>query len=152
MINPTREQVATALFSLVNTAPMQALFSTISRRPVLFNAAPSKPALYMGSPTENYVYQDGPTFPPMIGLDFQVFIYINSGLDPSDIPDILMNNLIDALEAAIAPVPPIPGAKQTLGGIVDHAYIEGTVHRAPGWLDGEGMALLTIKVLVPSSG
>lgn len=154
MINPTREEVAVALFGLLNTAPMQAIFNTISRRPQLFTQCANKPGLYMGSPKETYVYEHGTVIPGKISLDYVCYLYIDSGLDPDAVPDTLLNNLLDAVEAAIAPTPPLPAGngRQSLGGIVDHAWIEGDVNRAPGWLDGEGMAIFTIRVLVPSSG
>lgn len=148
MLNPSRETIATALFGLINTVTMQATFKTISRRPKVWDAATDMPAIYLFQPEEEYSYEHGAATPPMARLDFDVIIYTNSGLDPNATPDTQMNNCIDALETAIAGKP--PGQPQTLGGIVHHAWIEGPIHRAPGYLDGQGMAFLTIRVLVPA--
>jgi hypothetical protein len=143
MINPTREQVAVALFNLISSVP-GIKFS--SRRPAVWDDAVAKPALYMGNPQEEYRYEHGITSPPTVPIDYDVWLYIASGLDPNVIPDTEMNNLLDAIEAKLQP---LPGQTQTLGGIVHSAWMEGVVHRAPGYLDGRGMCLFTIKVLVP---
>lgn len=152
MINPTREQVAVALFNKLstllydeNTNPSGPLM-TVSRRPQLWDEATNMPALYMGNPGENYRYDHDTASPAFVVLDFDVFVYIKSGLDPTVIPDIELNNLMDAIEASITPY---PGQNQTLGGIVHSAWIEGEIHRAPGYLDGRGIAIFTIKVMVP---
>lgn len=146
MMNPTREQIALALFKLLSGI---SAFAYASRRPQLWNEATAMPALYMGNPNEEYVYQHGTGSPAHITLSFDIFIYINVGLDPNTIPDTQVNNLLDTLETTLGGVA-INGQPQTLGGIVNQAWIEGPVHRVPGYLNGQGMVILTIKVLVPS--
>ena len=151
MINPTREQVAVALYNLLSTLTSggSPLFNYTSRRPALWSNSVAMPALYMGNPMESYTYRHGTAMPPEVLLDFDIFIYINVE-DPNTIPDTLMNNLLDAVEAAIAAAPAgAPENAQTLGGIVNHAWIEGEIHRAPGYINGQGMALFTIRALVP---
>lgn len=145
MINPTREQVAVALFSLLQTVPG---FASWSRRPQLWDKVANFPALFMGNPAENYQYDHGNASPPVVTIDFDIFIYISVGQDPNVIPDTLMNTLLDSIEVVMTPLPSA-GYAQTLGGIVHHAWIEGPINRAPGYIDGRGLALLTIKVLVP---
>lgn len=145
MIDPTREQVAVALFALLSAVPG---VNSSSRRPALWDDSGAKPALYMGNPEENYLYPNGTATPPIITLDFDLFIYIDAGMDPNTTPDTQLNTLLDALETALAG-PAINNYFQTLGGIVNHAWIEGAVRRVPGYLDGQGMVLLTIRVLVP---
>ena len=146
MINPTREQIAVALFLLLQTTPG---IVTFSRRPQLWDQTTEMPALYMGNTMEAYVYQHGPSIPGMITLDFNIAIFIRDALDPNVTPDTALNNLLDAVEATITPTF-ATNFKQTLGGIVDHAWIEGDVERRPGYLDGQGAVFFTIKVLVPS--
>ena len=148
MNDPTREQVAVALFALLSAVPG---IKFKSRRPALWDNSVGMPALYLGNPEENYVYPNGTATPPLITLDFDVFLYINAGQDPNVTPDTQMNTLLDAIELAIAG----PGANnyyQTLGGIVNHVQIEGPIHRAPGYLNGQGMALFTLRALVPWGG
>ncbi len=147
MINPSREQVAVALFNLLSGI---SAFQYTSRRPQLWNEATAMPALYMGNPSEQYIYQNGTGSPSAVSLDFDIFIYINVGLDPNTIPDTQMNNCLDALENALTPAPsPSGNDVQRLGGLVNHAWIEGAVHRAPGYINGQGMAMLTIRIVVP---
>src|ERR1700722_5711166 len=117
MINPTREQVAVALFSLLQAVPG---IKYASRRPTTNENAVAMPALYIGSPEENYVYPNGTATPPMITLDFQVYLYIHAGQDPNVIPDTLLNNLLDNIEAALQGAPS-NNYYQTLGGIVNRA-------------------------------
>lgn len=147
MINPTREQVAVALFNLFANLE---IFETVSRRPALWDNSVQMPALYMGSTQDDYVYEHGTAAPPKITLVYDCLLYINA-TDPNVIPDTVMNNVIDAVESALTPSNgPAPGAVQTLGGIVNHAWIEGQINKAPGYLDGKGMAFFTVKILVPS--
>lgn len=147
MISPSREQIAVALFALLQT--MGNSFATYSRRPKLWDQSTAMPALYVGNPQEEYTYQHGTAAPAHITLDFDIFIYINVALDPNSVPDTLMNSLLDKVEATLGGYA-INGQAQTLGGIVNHVWMEGTIHRVPGYLDGHGMALFTIRVLVPT--
>jgi hypothetical protein len=103
----------------------------------------------MGQPEENYIYNAGPATPPLITLDFDIYVYFNAGLDPNVVPDTQLNGLIDAIEAALAPPAYMP-FKQTLGGLVSTTWIEGKITRIPGYADGQGGAFFTIKTLVPS--
>lgn len=146
-MNPSRETIAAALFAVLNTVTMQGTFKTISRRPKLWDETIEMPALYLGQPEEDKAYLEGTTTPGKATLKFDLIIYTNSGLDPNAIPDTMMNNCIDAVEAALAAA--TPGQPQTLGGLVHHAWIEGQIQRAPGYLDGRGAAFMTISVLVP---
>jgi hypothetical protein len=56
-------------------------------------------------------------------LGASVYLYAASP-DPHDAAGIQLNGLIDAVEACLAPV---PGLTQTLGGAVEHCWIEGTI-------------------------
>jgi hypothetical protein len=143
MNNPTREAIAVSLFNVLQTT---AGFNTFSRRPQLWDEAVNMPALYMGNPQENYAYPHGIATPPLTTLEFDIIVYINVGLDPNTVPDTILNTLLDALETTITPY---QGYVQTLGGVVNHAWIEGKVERRPGYLDGQGAAFFTIRVLVP---
>ena len=145
MQNPTREQVAVALFTQLQTAVG---FNTFSRRPQLWNNTVALPALYMGQTKEGLTYSGDNTALNLNILYFPITIYINAGQDPNVTPDTLLNNLLDAIDTALAP-PPTQPDKQTLGGIVSYARREGEMIRVPGYLDGQGGAFFEIKVLVP---
>lgn len=146
-MNPSRETIAAALFALLNTAAMKTTFKTISRRPRLWDETIEMPALYLAQPEEQAVHKQGTATAGEITVPFDIIIYTNSGLDPNVSPDTELNNCLDALEAALASVP--PNQPQTLGGLVHHTWIDGQITRTPGYLDGRGAAFLTISVLVP---
>lgn len=146
-MNPSRETIAVALFALLNTATMKTTFKTISRRPKVWDETVEMPALYLAQPEEDVAHKNGTTTPGEVTIQFDVIVYTNSGLDPNVAPDTELNNCIDAIEAAMASIP--PNQPQTLGGLVHHAWIDGHAQRAPGYLDGRGAAFMTISVLVP---
>lgn len=152
MLNPTREQVAVALFNLLSVlgpTPGNNTFTAMSRRPVLWTEAPSYPALYLGEPGDEYEYKNGTASPPLITMNFDGYLYTKDGLDPNVIPDTAMNNLIDSIENTIQPIAS-PAFQQTLGNIVDHVWIDRPgIFRRIDYSSGQGIALLTIKVLVP---
>ena len=148
MIGVTREQIAVALFSLLQSMG-PTVIKTYSRRPALWQQTTAMPALYMGNPMENYVYQHGNAAPAHVNLSFDIFIYINVAKDPNVIPDTVLNNLLDAVETTLGGFA-VNGQPQTLGGLVINTWIEGDIHRAPGYINGQGMCLFTVKCLVPS--
>jgi hypothetical protein len=53
---------------------------------------------------------------------------------------------LDVIDAALAPNPVT--RKQTLGGLVSHVWIDGKVMKGPGDLDGDGVAVIPVKILV----
>ena len=69
------------------------------------------------------------------------------GKDPNANPEQALNDIIDAVEAAL--LPGINSNAQTLGGIVSHAWIEGEIEQFPGVLDGIAKAIIPVKILVP---
>lgn len=119
-----------------------------SRRLVTWDQAISKPALYISEASESYVYQSENlqkrSISPMI------FVYVDRGLDTSNgvIPAVQLNDIMDAIDLALAPDNALTG-RCTLGGLVEHCYISGEVPKVPGDLDGEGMAVIPINILVP---
>ena len=83
-------------------------------------------------------------------MQFPITIYINAGLDPNNVPDTLINNLLDAIDAALAP-PAYQADRQDLGGLISgYCRRESKVLRVPGYLDGQGGVYFSIKVLVPA--
>lgn len=146
MIDPTREEVAVALFTLLQTLK-GAPFLTITRRPQVWAQTTAFPAVYQGQPEDDYVHKNGTATPPEVTLDFYWYLQIDSGQDPNVSPDTELNNALDAVGNCLA----VPfGQKQNLGlANVNHCWIEGRPQRAPGYLNGRGESLVPIKVLVP---
>jgi hypothetical protein len=140
-----REAILTSLFALVSGA---APFVTASRRMRLWSDVPSsdKPAIFMTEHGENYL-RASEAVPEAVTIDVDLYIYIDAGKDQSIVPSSILNPLIDAVDTALKPN--ILTGLQTLGGLVSHCWIEGKILKDPGDLDGDGVAVIPIKILVP---
>ena len=140
-----REAIFAALFKLVSATSS---FKTASRRLKLWSDvnASDKPAIYLAQRPQKYV-QGGGNLPQKVTLEAQIIIYTNAGKDPNVVPATQMNALVDAIDSAIG-WNPVRG-QQTLGGLVTSCWIEGDVFIDPGDLDGDGVAIIPVKILVP---
>jgi hypothetical protein len=141
----SRESIYSALFALVsNSAP----FKTKSRRLKLWtdvNAA-QKPAIFIAQRGQTYV-QGSTATPQKVTLKADIFIYTDAGRDAIAVPSAALNDLVDAVDAALAG--DVMTGQQTLGGLVAHCWIEGEVMIDPGDLDGDGMAVIPVRILIP---
>lgn len=140
-----RESIITALFNLVSNA---AAFNTASRRLQLWSSVAStdKPALFMCERGETYT-RAGEAVPESVTLNVDLYIYTDAGKEQSAVPATVLNNLIDAIDAALAPN--YLTGLQTLGGLVSHCWIEGKLMKDAGDLDGDGVAVIPVRILVP---
>ncbi len=141
----SREAIYTALFNRLSAA---AAFKTKSRRVKLWsdvNAA-DKPALFLAQRGESYK-QGNEATPQRVTLKADVIIYTNVGKDPNVIPSTSLNDLVDAVDAALAG--DVVTGRQTLGGLVSHCWIEGDILLEPGDLDGDGLAVIPVRILIP---
>lgn len=77
-------------------------------------------------------------------LTVDVYIYVRADGDP--LPGKLLNNLIDAVTTALAP-DNLVSEVQTLGGLVDHCWIEGSIKIDEGVMDSQAVAIVPIKIL-----
>jgi hypothetical protein len=139
-------QLAQARFS----APLNGrdTWATLSRRLKLWSdvASADQPALFVAEHSETTAFASE-TLPGKTTLNVDLFIYISAGHDPRSIPARDLNLALDALTAALAAPP--GSDRQTLGGLVYHCRIEGRIVKDPGDLDGQGLALVPIKILAP---
>lgn len=139
-------QLAQARFS----APINAndTWAMLSRRLRLWSdvSAADQPALFVTEHAENIAFASE-TLPGKTTLNVDLFVYISSGQDPQTIPARDLNIALDALTEALAPPP--GSDSQTLGGLVYHCRIEGRIVKDPGDLDGQGLALVPLKILAP---
>ena len=138
----TREAAVTALVSLVSGA--YAWGSPISRRLKLWGDVPlaNRPACFVFS-GGNQSYQWRQSVDPKRQLLIRLFIYTNAK-DQSIVGATELDNIMDALDAALAPGP--GRTMQTLGGLVAWARIDGEVLIEPGDLDGDGLAIVPIRI------
>jgi hypothetical protein len=150
----TREAIMEALGALLAQAQFAApingcgTWAMISRRVKLWNdvSPADQPALFIGEHGENVAYA-GDNFPSKTTLNVDLLIYTSAGRDPDSAPARALNIAIEALVAALAPDPKT--GRQTLGGLVQSCRVEGRVKKDPGDLDGQGFALVPVKILVP---
>jgi hypothetical protein len=123
-------------------------WATLSRRLKLWSdvASADQPALFVAEHGENIAFASE-NLPGKTTLNIDLFVYISAGRDRDCIPARDLNIALDALTAALAPPPGFD--RQTLGGLVHHCRIEGRIVKDPGDLDGQGLALVPIKILAP---
>lgn len=146
MTTVTREQVASALFTLLKTSHS---YPTSSRRFKTWSDIPAvqKPALYMVEHEEEHV-RGKQLVPAIRTLMVDVYLFISTGMDKNSVPIITLNNLIDAIDPVSGGVlKPGFNGKQTLGGLATDCYIEGKITKVPGDIDGQGVAIIPIKVI-----
>ena len=144
----TREQISAAFFDLIAGA---ADFTATSRRFVHWDQVneTQMPFLTMLKTGEVRGRQNEGL--PTLTINAHVFIYMSAGMDPDDTPDTAMNGLLDAIDAAVAPVgaDALTGNKQTLGGLVSHCYPFGPVFIDTGDVDGKAVAAIPFQIFVP---
>jgi hypothetical protein len=153
-MNVSRETIMTALFKLLQgvtfapTSDGATAFLTTSRKLKLWSDVPQQPALYMAEHAENLAYQSE-NLPSKTTIDVDVYVYFKPSptSDDDTAGSIYLNNILDGIDAAIAP--DVVTNRQTLGGLVSHCRIDGKVLKDPGDIDGQGLAVIPIKILVP---
>lgn len=139
-------RLANAQFAVpINGRTNWALFS---RRVKLWSdvASADQPALFVAEHGEAIAY-GGESLPGKTTLNVDLLVYVASGKDPDAIPAQDLNIVLDALSACLAPGP--AESRQTLGGLVAHCRIEGRIVKDPGDLDGQGLALVPVRILAP---
>lgn len=156
MPGPTREAVYSALFALLGPiqwgSPLVGWQSTPSRRLKLYGEVPAsqQPAAFQAEhAAEEYVQLSNLPYKRIWKASW--VIYHKAGDDAGAVPAITDNLILDAVEAALRPVPADPGypQRQTLGRQVYHCFIDGNLFKDPGDLDGQAMLIVPITMLVP---
>jgi hypothetical protein len=138
----SREAIMQALFALVSGA---AEFVTALRRLRLWNdvAPGEKQAIFMCERDD--VYTNGKNYLQIVEMNVDLLIYIDAGTDQSIAPITVLDPLLDAADAALAPNPVT--RRQTLGGLVSHCWIEGKIMKDPGDIDSDWIAVIPVKTL-----
>lgn len=144
----SRNQVFAALFALTDNLNLGSAgtFVSRSRKFKHFAKVPKdqQPAHFQ---TEFLDKAQQKTSMPSIRrwhASWTVYFASDPGND-EDIPTVAMNDIVDALEACLAD----PFNKQTLGGLVEHCFIDGEIIKIAGDDDGQGMIVVPITILVP---
>ncbi len=143
MSGPPREAVYAAIFALASAIPGLATASRKARH--WADVAPTEqPALFQIQRQESIEVVKG--LPPKRRFGVDLYLYAQS-TDPTIAPASKLNPLIDAIEAAFAPAP-VSGV-QTLGGLVDHAWIGPRIETDEGVLGDQAVVIVPIEVLMP---
>lgn len=137
-----REPIYAALFALVASA---ASFVTVSRRLRHWSdvGAAEQPALFMIQKSENAEERRPLPVKWRASVDLYIYAQAPDELTP---PATVLNPLLDAVEAALAPDP--VGHVQTLGGLVSHCWIAGRIQTDEGVLGGQAVAIVPIEILI----
>lgn len=142
----SRETAYVALFALLSILKTNGLVRLCDRRARLLDglSASELPALFMAVDHQQITRQAGQ--PPKRQLAAKVYLYA-SNPDRHRPAGVILNDLIDAVEAALAP--PVADAVQQLGGAVAHAWIEGPIQIFEGPDGQRAAAILSVQMLVP---
>jgi hypothetical protein len=84
--------------------------------------------------------------PPIWKLYADLFIYAHSA-DPYLPPAAILNPLLDAIEAALAPSPATGIQDLGLPAMVSHAYIAGRIETDEGVLGDQAIAVIPVEIL-----
>lgn len=140
-----REAIYSALFNLLQTVGGVETFSRILLH---WDDVPAnqQPAMFMTLVSQRAEPVTG--LPTKYTLDAKLWIYTHR--DSSDVvPSAAINNILDALDAVLKPSAS-PMFRQTLGGLVEHCWIEGEIATDEGTLGVQSVAIVPIRMLVVS--
>lgn len=148
---PTRNAVFAALFALTANLQLDPETPALVKRSRKFRhfskvATDQQPALFQTEHTETATER---TNQPAV-RKWQANWTLMTWADPDDesqLGTVWLNDYLDAFDKALKPPPGQP--KQTLGGLVHHAFAEGTILKVPGDDDGQGLLTYPIILLVP---
>ena len=144
-----REEIYSALFTLLQQVTG---VPTCSRHLLHWSdvAPAAQPALYLTAVGEGWERIHG--LPPKRTLRARVWLYTYSSPDLATAPSTQINELLDAIEAALAPTEPSPvglGMVQTLGGLAYHCWIVGNIETDEGLLGPQAVCVITIHIMIP---
>ena len=139
-----REDYYTALFALFEPLKADGTIKTLDRKLRLLGevTAPELPALFLTVGTQNRRFVSPQL--PVNSLTAMLYLYVGNA-NTRTAAGIALNSLLDIVDTVL----PSEGEPETLGGLVEHARIEGAiaVYEAP---KGErAAAAATIVMLIP---
>jgi hypothetical protein len=142
MIN--REPIYAALFGLIETA---ADFTVVDRRLRHWSdvAPAEQPALFLAQKTELASVKTLGA-PTVWTLAVDLYVYVHSS-DPYLAPATVLNPLLDAVEAALAPSATTGIQDLGLPATVQHAYINGKIETDEGVLGDQAVAIVPVEIL-----
>lgn len=121
-------------------------FKTVGRRVRFWTDSFEQPALFLRHTGDVDNYQ-GDTFDRRT-VEAELWVYSKAGEDPDIAPDIELNSLVKDIRFAFEPDETDTNCF-TLNGRVYWCRIEGRSDFDPGDIDGQGKAVLPIRILIP---
>jgi hypothetical protein len=155
MTTPTRNQIFTALLALTANLNLgsgnpdgKTGFVVRSRKLRHFakQTRQDSPALFQVEPREKAAQKTGLGTLRTLHASWVIYFATDAN-NPNDVGIAQIDDILDALDAAIAPPP--GSTKQSLGGLVHHAFVDGEIDKIPGDDDGQGMIIVPLSILVP---
>jgi len=137
-----REAIFAALWALAPTAQV----TTSGRKLRHWDDLKSSdfPALFQAQGDDEIAAHGN--LPPAHSMLAKWWVYAYTDPSQNKTPAEVINPLLDAVEAALAPEP--GQSAQTLGGLVDQCYIEGKVETDEGLLGDYSVAIVPIRIKV----
>jgi hypothetical protein len=150
-----REAIWSAFFALLSpslTSGSGGPFKTVTRRakPYTQTSPGEQPSLMVLQRRETADAKDRGK-PTIWKLHGSLYVYAQNPVDgvaPGSGGGQVLNPLIDAIEAALAPVP-AQGQVQSLGGLVSRAFIDGEVEMDEGNIDNQAVAIIPVTIIGP---
>lgn len=142
----SRETYYVALFTLLQGLATDSVVKLCDRRLRFLEDVGSAelPALFMAVDHQQVTQVRG--LPPRRVLGAKLFLYAaNPNRHTS--AGIALNGLIDAVEQILSPAPGTD--TQTLGGIVSHAWISGTIEIFDGPQGERAASIVPVQMLIP---
>lgn len=166
MIPQATEPIFQALYSLLSQAQLLvdgaptggAAFVTTGRKcpPVASVSAVLQPAMYMMEGGVRIVPRQGLNL-PRYQFEAAAILFFRNTEGDTGIPSTQMNDLWDAIDYqltqqtlksdGVTVIPLLGGQKQSLGGVVYDAFVEGTAIRNEGLLNNQGAIAYPITIL-----
>lgn len=143
----TREQAVTALFNLLSAS---SAFVTKGRRNTNPEGlGPSQtPAFFLVEDGDKWDRSSGYNNFAMREMKLYAIVYNDVGTDDTQVPNTIINNALDAIEAVMVPDDVINGTF-TLGKLVQSCTIDGESQRSSGDTTGKALAVVPIRILFP---
>lgn len=143
----TREQAITALFDLLKAS---AEFKTSGRRntnPEGLSPADT-PALFLVEDTDKWDRTSGYNNLAKREMKLYAILYNDVGTDDTQVPNSIINDALDAIEAAMVP-DDVQNGTFTLGKLVQSCTIDGESQRSSGDTTGKALAVVPIRIIFP---
>ena len=147
----TREPTYAAMFAFFAglTGGGAPLFKTATRNLAHWDTVPGEdcPCLLLRQGKETARYKQG--MPTVWTLSPMLWLYVRTNFqnDPNQIVGSIINPLVDAIEASIK-IDDFTNHRCTLGGIVSHCAIQGTLEIIEGTMGDEAVAIIPLEIVV----